>query len=385
MAETPGDLDFLTQFNRALRSSDFELREADIADPARDVPERIDGVPIPEGLRRLYYDAFGCVRLTYYRELSRKERAAFGSTCESHLYGGPVIVPATDLPALKIWADEWTDGFRDDPAEFALWRRGVPFTYTMNGDFVAFDEGGRVLYLSHEGDSFVLADDFETFWQVWKSVYFLGPEHWTLEPFRGSDDRLDPALPAIAKFRQAFEGLLYGEGARSGSPGTAAEDLWNPAPERCIPDPTQPPETVTVQAQVDAPVERVWEAWTDTAAILQWYGESDDRHCLSAHIDLRTGGSYVYRTAARDGSATIDLFGTFLEVDPPRSLVSRLSEGAPMGGGRQIRATFASTDGGTAVTQTLEIEPTQPVDQQRAGWQSVLDRFKTYVESTADS
>ena len=137
------------------------------------------------------------------------------------------------------------------------------------------------------------------------------------------------------------------------------------------------PETITVRTRVDAPVDRVWAAWTDPDAIRQWNAASDDWHCPAARVDLRPGGDYVFRMAARDGSAAFDLKGTFTEVDPPRSLASALEDG------RAVRVTFEPAEGGTAVTETFEAESMHPAEMQRAGWQSILDRFKAHVEAAA--
>ncbi|MFH5806614.1 SRPBCC family protein [Alienimonas sp. DA493] len=135
------------------------------------------------------------------------------------------------------------------------------------------------------------------------------------------------------------------------------------------------PETVTVQTVVAAPPERVWDAWTDPAAIRQWNAASDDWHCPAATNDLRVGGEFTSRMEARDGSVGFDFKGTYAEVVPHELIVYTIEDD------REVRIEFEPADGGTRVTETFVAESTHPVDMQRAGWQSILDRFKAYAES----
>jgi uncharacterized protein YndB with AHSA1/START domain len=52
-------------------------------------------------------------------------------------------------------------------------------------------------------------------------------------------------------------------------------------------------------------------------------------------------------------------------------------------GGREARVDFEDTPDGVRVTVTFDAEDTFPVDQQRAGWQAILDNFRRYAEGPA--
>src|SRR5260221_14700232 len=53
----------------------------------------------------------------------------------------------------------------------------------------------------------------------------------------------------------------------------------------------------------DAPVETVWDAWTDPDQIAQWWGPRG--FTTNTHSkDLRPGGSWVYNMRAPDGMIT---------------------------------------------------------------------------------
>src|SRR5436190_8040544 len=69
----------------------------------------------------------------------------------------------------------------------------------------------------------------------------------------------------------------------------------------------------------DAPVQAVWDAWTDPAQTAQWWGPRG--FTLTTHSkDLRVGGAWVYTMHGPDG---VDYPNTtkYLEVEPRAKLV----------------------------------------------------------------
>ena len=96
---------------------------------------------------------------------------------------------------------------------------------------------------------------------------------------------------------------------------------------------------ITVKTVVKAPVEKVWACWSEPKHITSWCQASDDWHAPYADNDLRNGGKFKTTMAAKDGSVSFE------------------------------------------VVESFEAENTHPLDVQRAGWQSILDNFKTYTET----
>ena len=47
-----------------------------------------------------------------------------------------------------------------------------------------------------------------------------------------------------------------------------------------------------MEVMIEAPLKKVWNAWTDPIIILQWIGSDPDGKGLDAKLDLRIGGSY---------------------------------------------------------------------------------------------
>ncbi|MNR22782.1 hypothetical protein D3C85_1397570 [compost metagenome] len=108
---------------------------------------------------------------------------------------------------------------------------------------------------------------------------------------------------------------------------------------------------------------------------MAWNAASPEWHCPGSRVDLRVGGRFCHHMAARDGSMGFDFEGTFTEVVPPTSL------GYVMDDGRAVRVRFVEEQGGTWVHEEFDAESEHSGEQQRAGWQSILDNFKRYMES----
>src|SRR5690606_7925511 len=71
---------------------------------------------------------------------------------------------------------------------------------------------------------------------------------------------------------------------------------------------------VTVQTVVKAPIEQVWSYWTEPQHITKWNQASEDWHAPRAENDLRTGGKFLTRMEAKDGSMGFDFYGVYDEV-----------------------------------------------------------------------
>ena len=132
---------------------------------------------------------------------------------------------------------------------------------------------------------------------------------------------------------------------------------------------------ITVQTTINAPLSSVWEKWTSPEHVQNWNFASPDWHCPSAKTNLQVGGEFHYEMAARDGSMSFDFWGTFQAIEEQKSLDILI------GDGRKMKVTFASTEMGTKVTEEFEPENQNPEDLQQAGWQMILDNFKSYAEN----
>ncbi len=135
-------------------------------------------------------------------------------------------------------------------------------------------------------------------------------------------------------------------------------------------------EPITIQADIQAPVETVWKVWGAPEHITQWCSASDDWHAPYADNDLQTGGRFRTTMAAKDGSFSFEFEGVYTEVDPYKKIAYTMPDD------RKVEANFQDLgDNQTRVIQTFDPEASNPVEMQREGWQAILNRFKRYTES----
>jgi uncharacterized protein YndB with AHSA1/START domain len=130
---------------------------------------------------------------------------------------------------------------------------------------------------------------------------------------------------------------------------------------------------ITVETTVRAPLAEVWRAWNAPEDIKQWNAASDDWHTVSASVDLREGGAFSSRMEAKDGSMGFDFAGTYTRV-----VANQLIESAF--GDRSLQVEFIEIPGGVTVRETFDAESTHSIEQQRDGWQAILDNFARHVE-----
>lgn len=131
---------------------------------------------------------------------------------------------------------------------------------------------------------------------------------------------------------------------------------------------------ITVESLVKAPIDTVWTAYTTPEDIVQWNAASPDWHTTLATVDLRVGGAFSSRMEAKDGSFGFDFAGTYTQVEPHARLAYAFGE-------RTCLVEFLDGAAGVTVRVTFDAETEHSPEQQRQGWQSILDNFAQYVEA----
>jgi len=130
---------------------------------------------------------------------------------------------------------------------------------------------------------------------------------------------------------------------------------------------------ITVETTLAAPIAEVWRAWTTPDDIKEWNAASDDWHTTAASVDLRVGGAFSSRMEAKDGSFGFDFAGTYSKIIPHQLIEITF-------GDRVAVIEFITQENGIVVRETFDAEETHSAEQQRQGWQAILDRFKRHVE-----
>ena len=130
---------------------------------------------------------------------------------------------------------------------------------------------------------------------------------------------------------------------------------------------------ITVEATIDAPVKKVWNAWTNPSDIMIWNTADPSWHCPSSENDLKVGGKFKTRMEAKDGSFGFDFEGMYDKVELHQEITYT------MGDGRVAKTLFTEENGKTLVETTFDAENENSIELQKNGWQAILNNFANYV------
>jgi uncharacterized protein YndB with AHSA1/START domain len=117
--------------------------------------------------------------------------------------------------------------------------------------------------------------------------------------------------------------------------------------------------TLTLVAEFDAPIERVWQLWADPRQLERWWGPPSHPATVEKH-DLTTGGEVLYFMTGPEGERS-RAWWRITSVTPPTSL--DFTDG------------FADQDGTpiAGTTTTVQVRLAQHDDRTRMEVRSIFD------------
>lgn len=144
--------------------------------------------------------------------------------------------------------------------------------------------------------------------------------------------------------------------------------------------------TLTINRMLDAPRERVWDAFTHPSLFSQWWGPEGTTN-VDVGIDANVGGRFAYRmhlppNEAR-GGVDVGVNGEFTDVEPHRMLGYTYQwEGQAL-----VTQVFVELEdrpeGGTEITVRHEGLPNTEFADYEAGWTASLDRLERVVDMSS--
>lgn len=134
-------------------------------------------------------------------------------------------------------------------------------------------------------------------------------------------------------------------------------------------------ESITVETIVNQPIEKTWMYWTIPEHIIKWNNASDDWHTPVAKNDLKVGGLFNYKMAAKDGSFEFDFEGIYTNVINHQKIDYDIIDG------RKVFIEFIALDNKTKIIETFDAENENSIELQQNGWQAILNNFNKYAES----
>ena len=165
--------------------------------------------------------------------------------------------------------------------------------------------------------------------------------------------------------------------------------------------PTQEQDSVTVEIEIAAPPDRVFQALTDPKQLFAWWSKEPSTELLAFEMDARVGGRWRFQGKPEPGSnhgavgeqlkrndaQEFEAYGEILEYVPPRLLVWSWTANwhqHPKDPTR-VRWELIPTKNGTRVRVTHSDLAHEPVSRQdyKGGWQGVLQLLVQFLEASA--
>jgi uncharacterized protein YndB with AHSA1/START domain len=125
--------------------------------------------------------------------------------------------------------------------------------------------------------------------------------------------------------------------------------------------------TVTVIADFDAPIERVWELWSNPRKLERWWGPPSYPATVEKH-DLVPGGEVAYFMTGPDGGRHRGMWRV-TAVDPPTSLEFAdffvRADGTPIADMpvNRVRVRLTERDGGTRMEMRSKFDSHEDLEQ----------------------
>ncbi|KAA1245466.1 SRPBCC domain-containing protein [Aquimarina sp. RZ0] len=139
--------------------------------------------------------------------------------------------------------------------------------------------------------------------------------------------------------------------------------------------------TLTLERTFNAPITLVWEAWTQSEHIANWWGPKGMETRVIKH-NFSVGGEWEYHMTMPDGTDFVSdgIYSAIIEFE---KIISSANF-RPMTEGVEIQALFEKNGDKTNFTFHV-VHPTEEYSKQQEkmgfmnGWGSVFDRLKEYI------
>lgn len=145
--------------------------------------------------------------------------------------------------------------------------------------------------------------------------------------------------------------------------------------------------TLTLERTLDAPIQLVWEAWTQPEHIAMWWGPKGMETKVLEH-NFTEGGSWKYSMAMPDGSEFIadGVYSVIVELEK----IFSSANFKPMTEGVEIQCIFREEGNTTHFTFNCIHETEEYCKQQEQmgfynGWGSTFERLNEFLQSAVSS
>ncbi|MBC7768811.1 MAG: SRPBCC domain-containing protein [Phycisphaerales bacterium] len=139
---------------------------------------------------------------------------------------------------------------------------------------------------------------------------------------------------------------------------------------------------IRIARRIEAPAERVFDAWLDPAMIGRFMFGTHlrDEQVASLTNEARVGGRFSYKVIR--GGALIDHTGTYREIERPRRLVFTWGVGEEQGDLSVVTIEIAAKGEACELTLTHRLHPdwADYAERTQAGWTKIVGDLAAAVE-----
>ncbi len=143
---------------------------------------------------------------------------------------------------------------------------------------------------------------------------------------------------------------------------------------------------IVITRVIDAPPERVFEAWADPRQITRWFSPEGFRN-ETLEIDIRPGGRWRFVYVGPDGTRYENRM-VFLRIEPPRLI--EIEHGSDSDGDParfRVTVTFDAQANGKTVLTLRQLHPTAELRSAKIGFGAVeiglttLDKLARHLQA----
>ena len=131
---------------------------------------------------------------------------------------------------------------------------------------------------------------------------------------------------------------------------------------------------ITVDVVINAPVTKVWSAFTTPGDIRQWSAVADGAHTTECTVDLREGGKFNLRMGTQGGRPGSSIEGTITKLIPYNLLALSFGDRTAS---VQFNA-WGENNVDVSVVFNAESESSMAQEQEKA--LTILQNFARYVQ-----
>ncbi|UPY36569.1 SRPBCC domain-containing protein [Sediminicoccus sp. KRV36] len=142
------------------------------------------------------------------------------------------------------------------------------------------------------------------------------------------------------------------------------------------------PTSLTLVRRLKAPPERVWQAWTDPALMLRWFGPHHTQ-AEAAEGELRLGGGF--RVVLReDNGERHEALGRYTEITPPTRLVFAWNWASMPERVSRVTVQLRAVPEGTELTLTHDrFADSATATRHTRGWTESLEKLLALIGAAA--